>query len=277
LPYWHFTDWVLEGGRNWRQGAAVLDKKGYSALADLQWLQAVQYAAELEGALGEPYLAERYAQTAASLHEAIRTNYFDTKRGLFADNGDKKCFSQQANTLAILTGVVEGEEAKAIADKMMNTEEKIVKASIYFLYYVHQALTKVGKGNEYLSRIDIWRKNLQLGLTTWAEESTVENCRSDCHAWGSSPNIEYYRTILGIDADAPGFAKVRIEPYLGALTQAAGTMPHPQGDISASYTLQKKGKGWLVTLTLPEGITGTFVWKGQEYPLHPGENTFKGL
>lgn len=277
LPYWHFTDWALEGGRNWRQGAAVLDKKGYSALADLQWLQAVQYAAELEGALGEPYLAERYAQTAASLHEAIRTNYFDAKRGLFADNGDKKCFSQQANTLAILTGVVEGEEAKAIADKMMNTEEKIVKASIYFLYYVHQALTKVGKGNEYLSRLDIWRKNLQLGLTTWAEESTVENCRSDCHAWGSSPNIEYYRTILGIDADAPGFAKVRIEPHLGALTQAAGTIPHPQGDISASYTLQKKGKGWLVTLTLPEGITGTFVWKGQEYPLHPGENTFKGL
>ncbi|MBR5716805.1 MAG: alpha-rhamnosidase [Bacteroidales bacterium] len=277
LPYWHFTDWALEGGRNWRQGAAVLDKKGYSALADLQWLQAVQYAAELEGALGEPYLAERYAQTAASLREAIRTNYFDAKRGLFADNGDKKCFSQQANTLAILTGVVEGEEAKAIADKMMNTEEKIVKASIYFLYYVHQALTKVGKGDEYLSRLDIWRKNLQLGLTTWAEESTVENCRSDCHAWGSSPNIEYYRTILGIDADAPGFAKVRIEPHLGALTQAAGTMPHPQGDISASYTLQKKGKGWLVTLTLPEGVTGTFVWKGQEYPLHPGENTFKGL
>ena len=277
LPYWHFTDWALEGGRNWRQGAAVLDKKGYSALADLQWLQAVQYAAELEGALGEPYLAERYAQTAASLGEAIRTNYFDAKRGLFADNSDKKCFSQQANTLAILTGVVEGEEAKAIADKMMNTEEKIVKASIYFLYYVHQALTKVGKGDEYLSRLDIWRKNLQLGLTTWAEESTVENCRSDCHAWGSSPNIEYYRTILGIDADAPGFAKVRIEPHLGALTQAAGTIPHPQGDISASYTLQKKGKGWLVTLTLPEGITGTFVWKGQEYPLHPGENTFKGL
>lgn len=277
LPYWHFTDWALEGGRNWRQGAAVLDKKGYSALADLQWLQAVQYAAELEGALGEPYLAERYAQTAASLREAIRTNYFDDKRGLFADNGDKKCFSQQANTLAILTGVVEGEEAKAIADKMMNTEEKIVKASIYFLYYVHQALTKVGKGNEYLSRLDIWRKNLQLGLTTWAEESTVENCRSDCHAWGSSPNIEYYRTILGIDADAPGFAKVRIEPHLGDLTQAAGTMPHPQGDISASYTLQKKGKGWLVTLTLPEGITGTFIWKGQEYSLHPGENTFKGL
>lgn len=277
LPYWHFTDWALEGGRNWRQGAAVLDKKGYSALADLQWLQAVQYAAELEGALGEPYLAEHYSQTATALSEAIRTNYFDAKRGLFADNGDKKCFSQQANTLAILTGVVEGEEAKAIADKMMNTEEKIVKASIYFLYYVHQALTKVGKGNEYLSRLDIWRKNLQLGLTTWAEESTVENCRSDCHAWGSSPNIEYYRTILGIDADAPGFAKVRIEPHLGALTQAAGTMPHPQGDISASYTLQKKGKGWLVTLTLPEGITGTFVWKGQEYPLHPGENTFKGL
>lgn len=277
LPYWHFTDWALEGGRHWRQGAAVLDKKGYSALADLQWLQAVQYAAELEGALGEPYLAEHYSQTATALSEAIRTNYFDAKRGLFADNGDKKCFSQQANTLAILTGVVEGEEAKDIADKMMNTEEKIVKASIYFLYYVHQALTKVGKGNEYLSRLDIWRKNLQLGLTTWAEESTVENCRSDCHAWGSSPNIEYYRTILGIDADAHGFAKVRIEPHLGALTQAAGTIPHPQGDISASYTLQKKGKGWLVTLTLPEGITGTFVWKGQEYPLHPGENTFKGL
>ena len=277
LPYWHFTDWALEGGRNWRQGAAVLDKKGYSAVADLQWLQAVQFAAELEGALGEPYLAERYTKTAASLREAIRTNYFDAKRGLFADNGDKKSFSQQANTLAILTGVVEGEEAKDVAEKMMNTEEKIVKASIYFLYYVHQALTKVGKGDEYLSRLGIWRKNLELGLTTWAEESTVENCRSDCHAWGSSPNIEYYRTVLGIDSDAPGFTKVRIEPHLGTLTQASGTMPHPQGDITASYKLLKKGKGWHVGLTLPEGVTGIFVWKGEEHALHAGENVFKGL
>ena len=112
---------------------------------------------------------------------------------------------------------------------------------------------------------------MKLGLTTWAE--TPEPSRSDCHAWGSSPNIEFYRTVLGIDSDAPGFGKIRIEPSLGNLKKVSGTMPHPKGTIGADYTVDRHGKLTAV-LSIPEGVEGTFVWKGREYPIVQSKQTF---
>ena len=111
-----------------------------------------------------------------------------------------------------------------------------------------------------------------MGLTTWAEMDDVNRSRSDCHAWGSSPNIELYRIVLGIDSDAPGFSKVKIEPHLGSLTSASGTMPHPKGDIKAAYVFADNK--WNVDIDLPAPITGKFIWKGKTYLLKAGKNKF---
>ena len=118
--------------------------------------------------------------------------------------------------------------------------------------------------------LDKWRENIQMGLTTWAETSDLANTRSDCHAWGASPNIEFYRTILGIDSDAPGFAKVKIEPHLGSINNISGEMPHPKGKISVQYKVSN-GKINAV-INLPEKVDGRFVWKSKSYPLKPGKN-----
>jgi len=112
-----------------------------------------------------------------------------------------------------------------------------------------------------------------MGLTTWTEDSNVDYTRSDCHAWGSSPNIEFFRTVLGIDSDAPGFTKVRIEPHLGRLKHASGSIPHPNGKLAVSYQLDK-GK-WDMTINLPVKTAGRFVWKGKSYPLVAGKNRFR--
>ena len=124
----------------------------------------------------------------------------------------------------------------------MITDTSLTQATIYFQYYVNQALHKTGLGNLYLDRLQIWKDNLAMGLTTWAEISDINAARSDCHAWGASPNIEFFRTVLGIDTDAPGFNKIRIEPNLGSLTKVSGTMPHPKGEITVSYNSINKGK-----------------------------------
>ena len=58
--------------------------------------------------------------------------------------------------------------------------------------------------------MQVWKDQMALGLTTWAEQP--EPSRSDCHAWGASPNIEFFRTILGINSDGPGFSRILIEP-----------------------------------------------------------------
>ena len=129
-----------------------------------------------------------------------------------------------------------------------------------------------GLGNDYLNWLDKWRENLQMGLTTWAETSDVSTTRSDCHAWGASPNIEFLRTVVGIDSDAPGFSRIKVQPHPGTLTNIKSEMPHPMGKISAEYL--KKNDRWSFTLDLPAGLTGSLVWAGKSYPLKPGKNMF---
>ena len=132
---------------------------------------------------------------------------------------------------------------------------------------------KAGLGNDYLNWLDIWRENIAMGLTTWGETSDVDGTRSDCHAWGASPNIEFFRTLLGIDSAAPAFAKVKIEPRLGDLKKIGGTMPHPQGSIKVNY--QKNGSTLKADIELPTGVSGTLVWAGKTYQLQGGKNTIE--
>ena len=160
------------------------------------------------------------------LKQSIQTNYWSTTKQLFADTKEKESWSQHCNSLAILTGVITKAQAIAVARKMLS-DTGISKASVYFRYYLHQAMNKAGLGNNYLDMLGKWKENLAMGMTTWAEIDDINRARSDCHAWGSSPNIELFRIVAGIDSDAPGFSKVKIEPHPGPLKNIDAYMPHP--------------------------------------------------
>ncbi|MFX0555413.1 alpha-L-rhamnosidase C-terminal domain-containing protein [Maribacter sp. CXY002] len=270
VPYWVFTDWAE--GDGWNFGMAPKGENGESAILDLQLLWVYQQAAELEGDLGLKDFQKLYTERAEQLKKTIRKKYWDQGKELFADTADKKFFSQHVNSLAILSGAITGEEATALARNIL-TDISLVQASIYFKFYLHQALVKAGLGDDYMKWLDKWRENIAMGLTTWAEDSDVSKARSDSHAWGSSPNIEFFRVLLGIDSDAPGFAKVKIEPHLGDIKEIGGQMPHPQGMISVKYNVLKKGLE--ANITLPNNVTGTFIWLGKPYELKPGTTNLK--
>lgn len=267
LPYWTFTDWVYTQG--WHEGTGPMGKNGNSSLLDLQLLWAYQVAADLEQKLGYKEIASEDTQKALQLKNTIQAKYWDGNRKLFADRPEKDLFSQHANTLAILTGLVNADQAKEIATKLL-TDTTLAPASIYFKYYLHQALTKAGLGNDYMKWLDKWRENMSMGLTTWAETSDLSSTRSDCHAWGASPNIEFFRIILGIDSDGLGFNQIKIEPHLGDIRSIGGEMPHPNGKIKVFYEV---GGGRLkAEIILPENISGTFIWGGKSYPMSGGKN-----
>ena len=149
---------------------------------------------------------------------------------------------------------------------------RLAPASIYFKFYLHQALIKAGLGNDYLKWLDKWRENITMGLSTWAETSDVSTSRSDCHAWGSSPNIEFYRIILGIDSDAPGFSKIKISPHLGSIEEIA-VKCHIQMEKYPSSTKCKK-VSLQAEIKIPENTSGSFVWKDKSYALKGGKNSF---
>ena len=271
LPGWNFTDWVFNQP-GWKDGTAIPGKDGCNAVLDLQLLNAYQMAADLEQRIGMPAYAQIYNDRAEQLKKTIREKYWHADLGLVVDNvapADGLHFSQHANSFAILTGVVDGDEAKAVAKKIEN-DTTLAPASIYFLFYAHEALRKAGLGDDYLSQLGIWKEYLKLGMSTWGEDSNVGSTRSDCHAWGASPNIELFRTVLGIASDAPAFKKVVITPNLGIIKKIGGTMPTPSGDITVDY--QVKGNNLAATITLPDSLSGKIQWKGKTEILHGGKN-----
>ncbi len=266
-PYWTFVDWA--NGKDWFVGSPPKGGDGASAIIDLQLLWAYQWAAAMEAKMGMKSFADMYNKKASQLKQTIQKKYWSTEKRLFADTEDKQLFSQHANSLAILTGMVKPTDMKAVCNALL-TDNTLTQCTIYFKYYLHMALVKGGLGNDYIKWLDVWRNNIKMGLTTWAEVSDLENTRSDCHAWGSSPNIEFFRTVLGIDSDAPVFSKIKIEPHLGQLRNASGEIPHPAGKVVVDYK-SDNGK-WKMKVNLPVKTSGTFIWKGKSYLLKAGEN-----
>ena len=266
VPGWNFTDWAAD----WQMGRGPVGEDGSAAVLDLQLLLALQSAVLLERNVGSEDFAILYENLAKKMAETIKNKYWDSSRKLFADTPEKDKFSQHTNSMAILAGLADEQQATEIA-KLMLSDTSLTQATIYFKYYLHLALAQAGMGGDYLNWLDIWRTNIDLGLTTWGETSEVETTRSDCHAWGASPNIEAYRIILGIESDAPYFSKVKIEPHLGDIKEISGSMPHPQGDIAVEYNMN--GENLTAEISLPENVSGEFIWNGKVYDLKGGVNS----
>ena len=153
-------------------------------------------------------------------------------------------------------------------ERILTEDPKIEPTTIYFRAYTNSALREAGLGDLYLDQLNPWRRMLADGLTTWAE--TDGNTRSDCHAWGASPNYELLRTVAGIDSMAPNFAQVRIAPNPGKLTTIKARMRHPHGEIVVD--LKRDGQRLNAQVTLPPGISGEFDWHGVKRKLQPGPN-----
>jgi alpha-L-rhamnosidase len=262
MPWWNYVDWAWKD-----RGVPPMDTDGSSAVIDLQYLLALDWAANLEAALGSKWQAAEFRDKAGKLRATIKALYWDTGRQMFADTPAKRDYSQQANSLAVLARVIEGAEARALVNRILK-DGSLTEASFYFRHYLHTAVNQVGEGDRYLDLLDGWDKMLANGLTTWAEKP--EPTRSDCHAWSSSPNYELFRTVLGIDSAAPGFKKVMIRPYLGSLRNVNGSIPHPNGEIEVKLGLNQ-GK-LQAEVKLPKGVSGQFEWQGKSRALQAGLN-----
>lgn len=262
LPWWNYVDWAWKNG-----GVPPTAADGSSAALDLQLLLALDWAAEMERALGSQWQAADYRAAADKLRVTAKQLYWAPSRQLFADTPAKKDYSQQTNALAVLARVIDGNEARALVNRII-TDASLTQCTYYFRHYLHAAVNQVGEGDRYLDLLGEWDKMLARGLTTWAE--MPEPTRSDCHAWSASPNFELFRTVLGVDSAAPGFKHIVVRPHLGKLTKVSGAIPHPNGEVAVKLALN--GAKLEAEVNLPANVTGEFIWRGARRPLKSGLN-----
>jgi alpha-L-rhamnosidase len=262
MKWWSFVDWnnAFPGGTP--DGAM----DGNSSIISLQFVNSLQQAADLFAYFGKQHEADRYRKLAANISLAVYKQCFDPKKGVMANTPLKNTFSQHASIIAVITGAIPQKDIRQVMNKVLY-DTSLSQATFYYRFYLNRALKTAGMADLYYSQLTPWRDMISNGLTTFAENP--DPTRSDCHAWSSSPNYDFLATICGIVPAAPGFAKVRIAPAMGELTEAKGIMPHPAGNITVS--LKRKGKdGVAAEIDLPAKLSGEFVWKGKVLPLKPG-------
>lgn len=262
LDWFNFTDWTT----GFMVGCPAGVDTGHSALISLNFVFALEKAADIFEYFGDTICASKYNILADSVRKSVFTLCFDKEKQLLADTPDKDIFSQHTNIWAILTNTVPVELQPALMEKIL-TDKSLIQTTVYYKFYLFQALKKAGMGDLYISLLQPWNEMLGKGLTTFEEGSYDE--RSDCHAWSSSPCYDMLATICGITPAAPGFKEINIHPSLGNLNFIEATMPHPEGEIRIS--LQKKGNEKLEGFVeIPPGLMGEFRWHNQTVILTGG-------
>lgn len=262
--WWNFTDWA-EGFPN---GIPPGADDGYSANVNLQYISALQQAAEICEHFKLSDEAGKYRELSRHIQASVLESCFDDASGLIAETPDKDVFSQHTNIWAILTNTFTEGEQQEVMQSILN-DSSLIQSTIYFKFYLFRALQKSGLGDLYLGMLEPWEKMLANGMTTFGEKDGV--MRSECHAWSASPCFDFLHTVAGIYPLDPGFQSIGIAPNFGELKEMKVSFPHPEGMLTLD--LKKSEKDDISgTITLPENSSGELTWKGKTLKLRGGEN-----
>ena len=271
LPGWCFVDWVDEWKSDVSYGgvpAGGSRRPGVSSIENLFYLLALQTAAKIDEAIGEPALAAHWRVKAERLGKAVVAAFWDGASGRMADSETKDAFSEHGQALAILADVLD-DSRRASALAALADGKGLARASTYFCYYLFEAYARCGRADLIVRHLDVWRTFLDHGARTTFETKRLYS-RSDCHAWSACPLYFFNTALAGVTPSAPFFRKVRVAPQPAGLKRISARTPCPQGVVRTDFAFE--GGGVRGCVTLPQGLTGEFVWNGKVRPLAPGKN-----
>lgn len=264
-PGWHFVDWVPE----WNEGTAPGHGLDESSIDSLLYLLALQKGCAAEKAIGELELANRWGRLAKTTASHIIERFWDDCRGMVADTVAMDVYSEHAQALAILTDILSPERKKRVMLALAE-ERRLARCTASFSSYLFEAYFKCGRADLFFRKLDAWREYVRMGLKTPLEGPG--DARSDCHGWSSNPLYHLHSGVAGVNPSGSHFRTVRISPCPGHLKWIKAKTSTPKGFVVQD--LRFDGRGVSGEVTLPNGLTGEFVWHEKTRDLHEGRNVF---
>lgn len=174
--------------------------------------------------------------------------------------------SKQANALLVLAGSADAAET----NRRNLSRNPYSGLSTFYGYYILEARARAG---DYQGCLDLmrnyWGGMLDRGATTfwegfereWLEGSGrideltpkgTKDLHADygdycyvglrhslCHGWAAGPTAWLSQYVLGISPETPGFERIRLDPHLGDLEWAEGSVPTPHGLVKVRH--EKRG------------------------------------
>lgn len=215
-------------------------------------------AARMAAHLGYKKEEKMYSELARQTKEAVNANFWDEKNGFFRKSLEVTGLDFDANALAMAMEFATPEQAKRISPRI--TRDWHGK----FQSLASRGKFEYGFGNSAMQAIydHNWMyllDNLWKGATTTTECMTMFT-----KGWGDESHPDtgiaghFSSYVLGIVPDKPGYKRFKFRPQpVKDVTWAKGLVPTPQGDIVASWSLEKDKM--TIELTVPNGTTADLM------------------
>ena len=245
-PRWSFIDWTTRWSRTAGVPDAVL--QGPITMESLLYAYTLNIAAELATFIGKTDRALEYNKRAAAIKSAVNKHCCDDD-GLYLDGPGVFKYSQHCQVWAVLTETAPKDKWAVILEKALNADDW-PKCSVAMAFYMFRALQMAGMYERSEALWNPWREMVKNNLTTCQENDT--DARSDCHAWGSLALYELPSVILGVRPAKPGYAAVSVNPVVGYLQWAKGSVWTPHGEISVAW--KRDGDDINVDIKVPDGV-----------------------
>ncbi len=242
-------EWVVWGnpcGYVWFEGAG-LNAFVYRALTD---------AAFLGGKISENAQAEKFDKAAQDLSSAFNSVLWDEKDGTFfsgyfdatnPESAKRKPKLKIENGLVVPTvypaifaldrGIVSPGHRAQVLNYLLNHREPNGQVMIY--YYLHKLLYEAGPDYD-REVLQCYRKKWR-GMVEAPAQCSWEDFSggSHAHCYGMFPGYFLSAYVLGVRRDAPvAERQLVIEPHLGDLTNAEGTVVTEFGPVPVSWKRQ---------------------------------------
>ncbi|KAJ5625630.1 hypothetical protein N7510_001939 [Penicillium lagena] len=230
-------------------------------------------------------LSSTWNDRAANLKDAINTYCWDEPYGAFKDNAtDTTLHPQDANSMAILFGVVDSERADSISQNLLKNwcpigavapelPENIASFISSFEIQSHFTVRRPDRALDLIRRSWGWYINNPNGTESTVIEGYLQNGTfgyrwgdgygndfsyvSHSHGWSSGPTSALTNYIVGLSVTSPVGETWSLAPQFGDLEFAEAGFVTELGKYQASWT--KKSNEYTLQFSVPEGTSGTLV------------------
>ncbi|OJK02868.1 hypothetical protein ASPACDRAFT_1864575 [Aspergillus aculeatus ATCC 16872] len=230
-------------------------------------------------------LSDTYTTRAEKLREAINEYCWDDSYGAFKDNAtDTTLHPQDANSMALLFGVVDSERAASISEKLTENwtpigavapelPENISPFISSFEIQGHFTVGQPARALELIRRSWGWYYNNENGTQSTVIEGYLQNGTfgyrssrgyyydtayvSHAHGWSSGPTSALTNYIVGLTVTSPVGATWKLAPQFGDLKTAQAGFTTSLGQFQASWT--KQSNEYSLQFTVPKGTTGSLA------------------
>ncbi|KAE8149621.1 Six-hairpin glycosidase-like protein [Aspergillus avenaceus] len=234
---------------------------------------------------GTHTLSERWNSRAAELVQAINQYCWDDKYGAFKDNAtETNLHPQDANSMALLYGVVDPQRASRISRNLLHNwtpigavtpelPENISPFISSFEIQGHLAIRQTYRALELIRRCWGWYLNNPNGTESTVVEGYLQDGSfgyrydrgysndpsyiSHAHGWSSGPTSALTNYILGLSVTSPRGLTWRIAPQFGDLKTVEGGFTTPLGKFQAAW--EKNPDSYTLEFSVPAGTKGNLT------------------